>query len=413
MLNTAIDFVAPPFAGHIFPLLDLANKLRLHGFDNLRILSTPEVASAAQAYRLPFVAILPSLSHRILDIADRPYRVGANPIRLFGQLNDNLSLLKQLRAELESQWRLQRPDLVIADFTVPTAGLLAESMGIRWWTAMPSPCVFETGDGTPAYLGGLGPGVNRAQRLRDALGRSLTRGFKRTLHAIFQSHMRELGVERVYQDDGYETIYSRDTVLALGMKDFEFPRTWPNWFQFIGPFTASPPCAHTEPVFESGKRHILVSLGTHLWWAKQETSHLMKAVAQRLPNTIVHFTYGKLGAVTPCIDDNMHIYDYLPYDKYMARYDVCISHAGTGVLYSALKNGVPTLAWPQDYDQFDHAARIVHHGLGLRCRPQVEKLVEDINTLSIHAGIRGKIQHFREQLRALDPIRIIIARLGS
>ena len=40
--------------------------------------------------------------------------------------------------------------------------------------------------------------------------------------------------------------------------------------------------------------------------------------------------------------------------------------------YAALLAGVPSLVIPHDYDQFDYAARIAYHQLGLRVRSLTE-----------------------------------------
>ncbi len=48
---------------------------------------------------------------------------------------------------------------------------------------------------------------------------------------------------------------------------------------------------------------------------------------------------------------------------------VTITHAGHGTVIKALAAGVPVLALPMGRDQLDNAARVVHHGAGLRLRP--------------------------------------------
>ncbi|REI36237.1 glycosyl transferase, partial [Xanthomonas oryzae pv. oryzae] len=52
--------------------------------------------------------------------------------------------MAQLGEALQQRWRERQPDLVIVDFTLPSAGLAAQTMGIAWWTSMLSPCVIDT-----------------------------------------------------------------------------------------------------------------------------------------------------------------------------------------------------------------------------------------------------------------------------
>jgi UDP:flavonoid glycosyltransferase YjiC (YdhE family) len=45
-----------------------------------------------------------------------------------------------------------------------------------------------------------------------------------------------------------------------------------------------------------------------------------------------------------------------------------VHHGGAGVMWECLRAGVPQLVLPQDYDQFDHAARLEAAGVGVRLR---------------------------------------------
>jgi UDP:flavonoid glycosyltransferase YjiC (YdhE family) len=65
------------------------------------------------------------------------------------------------------------------------------------------------------------------------------------------------------------------------------------------------------------------------------------------------------------------------------------------------------LAWPHDYDQFDHAARIVHHGLGRRCRPQGTRIASDVQALIADVRMKEKVQRFSCFVRDADAKRRI------
>lgn len=411
MLNTRISFVAPPFAGHLFPLLQLAQQLRDSGFQNLQFCSTPEARTAVELCGFLFVPFLQNNSHVVFEISDTPNRVGSNPIRMLWQLRLNLSLMDQFREELRQHWNRHRPELVIADMTVPVAGLLAQSMGIRWWTSIPTPCAMETGDGTPSYLGGWTPKKHLWGRVRDAAGRAVIKGFKRTFHFMFHKRLEQLGIDRIYRSDGFETIYSSDTILALGVREFEFPQTWPDWMLFTGPLTSSPPFDQSPPEFMEGRPHILISLGTHLWWAKDRARQLMMQVAKEMPDYVFHFSNGKSTGRKKVVEGNFHTYDYIPYQTHIHRYRLAINHGGTGVMYSCLAAGLPILAWPQDYDQFDHTARLIHHGLGLRCRPNVAAIVADLQRLASDTTIRKNLQRMQQTIMQHHAATIVMERL--
>jgi UDP:flavonoid glycosyltransferase YjiC (YdhE family) len=76
--------------------------------------------------------------------------VRSNPLALWRQFRAALRLFRAFRVELDHHYSTQqKPDLIIADFTLPLAGIVAQQHQISWWASMPSPCVIETSDGPP------------------------------------------------------------------------------------------------------------------------------------------------------------------------------------------------------------------------------------------------------------------------
>jgi UDP:flavonoid glycosyltransferase YjiC (YdhE family) len=393
-----IDLVAPPFGGHLFPLLELGRFLQPHSF-RLRVLSTQAAKIATQLSGLEHVTLLAGKDTEIEAIANPPYRVKNNPLRLMQQLEANLELTKIMKAELAQLWQDDKPDVVIADFTLPIAGILAEALGILWWTTLPTPCALESKTGTPSYLGGWSPQQGRVAKIRDALGRRLIRNFKRLIGWHYRAQLKELGIARLYRDNGDELIYSSKKIFALGMREFELERGWPEALTFVGPLTESPPYSHTPPHFENGKHYVLVTLGTHIPWAKQAAAEFIQQVARELPETVFHFSLGQADGQTVQRSGNVIFYAYIPYHLYMPHYRAAIIHGGTGITYSCIKAGVPILVWPHDYDQFDHAIRIVHHGLGFRLNPTPEASAAQLRTLMTDTSIRNSVRFFKEQAK--------------
>ena len=113
----------------------------------------------------------------------------------------------------------------------------------------------------------------------------------------------------------------------------------------------------------------------------------------------------------PQIDDNLHHYDFIAYDRYVGRYAAAIVHGGTGVVYSCLKAAIPMLVWPHDYDQFDHAARIIFHRLGLQCRPSPAKMEADLRCLMGDTGICAALGRIRKLLDECRPHESFAAML--
>lgn len=362
-----IDLIAPPYSGHLHPVLAMACELaRAH---EVRVLSTPSAMAQVARAGLVGVPLLDADAERTLDaISDPRHAVRNHPLRMHRQLRAALDVMARFADALRALYARPdtRPDLVIADLTVPAAGAVAQALGIRWWTSLPSPCVLEASDGPPAYMGGLSPATHAGTRLRHALARIATRVFKRSVHRVHRTRMAALGLPRLYRPDGSEAVYSPERILALGVEALEFPRTWPPALRFIGP-RLPPPGEDTPwlapraaPRFVEGRRHVLVTLGTHLRRAKNAFDARLRALALAMPDVEFHFTDGDAAAAHHAHIGNHQRLAYVDYARWVHRYDLVVHHGGAGILYQCLAAARPAIVCPQDYDQFDHAARLQH-----------------------------------------------------
>ncbi len=273
---------------------------------------------------------------------------------------------------------------------------------------MPSPCVVETPDGTPAYLGGWMPRSDAWGRLRDWIGRKTIRTFKRVSALAFSRQLKALSMQGLYRSDGSEVVYSPQKILAYGMQEFEFDRTWPACLQFIGPLVASPPMPAPQREWSEDRRTVLVTLGTHLTWAKSRAIELIEEVARLMPDTDFHFSRGMMGSTGVEIRGNLHLYDCIRYDAELSRYAAAIVHGGTGITYACITQGVPMLVWPHDYDQFDHAARIVYHQLGRRLPSSADQIACHLQSLWPDPSFKDGLQRFQSFSRNYDPCQSVL-----
>jgi UDP:flavonoid glycosyltransferase YjiC (YdhE family) len=278
--------------------------------------------------------------------------------------------MEEIRPEIEASFDRRRPDLVIADFCAPLAGLICDRRGIPWITTIPTPFALETRRGTPSYLGGWGPPRHLGHRLRDTTGRAMTRGVKKSLGIAFAGAFRRLGTT-VYRDDGSEAAYSPAAILGLGMTELELDRDWPSAFSMIGPVTESPEPESLPLDLPDSPRLILVTLGTHLAWAKRDLAECVERLARAFPRYDFVISLGELASASRSpvrTAGNVSVYPYVSYDRHLDRFAAVLHHGGAGITYSCIRAARPSLVWPRDYDQFDFAARIAHRGLGLTVR---------------------------------------------
>ena len=415
MKRLLIDLATPPFCGHLHPILGMARRLARDY--EVRLLTTER--GLARAGGLPGVAFLSGRDEEIDRIVGGPRPTRSNPFTLHAQLRANLRLMGQFRAEAAALYRQRPPDLLIADLALPVLGPVAREFGVPWWTSHPSPCVAEAlhGEGVPAYLGGLGPRDDLPGRCRDRLGYGLGQLFKRTVHALHRREFTALGLPRVYREDGTEAVYSPECVLGLSWPELEFPRRWPPAFQLVGPVLFTPPGSDPALDFVAGRRHVLVSFGTHLDWWKDQAAEAVQRAAAALPEVVFHFSDGRPEGVGGRVEsENFRRVAYVPYDRYLPRYDLVVHHAGTGVLSWCLRHGRPSVVLPLDYDQFDYAARLVHAGLARRLR-HLDDLTTAVTEALADDGLRQRCEAFRAHAAAALPAEeriaaMVRARLG-
>jgi len=369
MSRPRLAFVAPPFAGHLYPLLELALAAQAAGYP-LEIITGASKLPALAARGLPAVA-LPCLSSASLGpIADTEQAVGSNPLRLWRQLRASLDVAVLARDQLLAHWQRTPPDLVVADSIAISAGLVAQSLGINWITTAATPFAIENHRGVPAYLGGWQEGTGLGYPLRDAAGRLVVRLAKRAFGWVIADRLAALG-GGIYRPDGSEACYSPQAILGFGLMELEFDRDWPAAFQMIGPAFANPELDAAAPPLARDRPNLLVSLGTHLPWAKARLATDVAWLAAKRPDWQIVATLGapeRRGETPIRLAENAVLVPFLSYQAHLAAFDAVMHHGGAGVTYATLAKTRPAIVVPHDYDQFDYAARIVAKGAGLRVR---------------------------------------------
>ncbi|WNO08306.1 glycosyltransferase [Teredinibacter sp. KSP-S5-2] len=395
MPRKKIDLLAPPFKGHLHPILAIGKILQQEY--EIRVLSSAAAKTDIHAAGLTPV-IFESIDDQALFASVNPDQsIGSSPIKLAQQFKQVFRFFQQLHHELDTIYQSNTPDLLIADFTLAVIGPIAEKYHIPWWTSMPSPCVIECDGGAPAYLGGWKTGNNTFYSVRNWLGRKLTRMFKQLIFLSFKRAINKLGITRLHREDGSEQIYSPDTILCLGNKHLEFDRPWPKAAKFVGPMLYSPKLNTPPPKFEAGKKYILVTLGTHLNWRKASLYKEVEQLAEHFPNYVFHFSCGNAHkkqihtSHKRCIN-----YSYINYEEHIHHYQYAIHHGGAGIMYYCLQHGIPSLVIPQDYDQFDHAARLEAKNLAIWVKKS-NQLEKELNRLIHSSSIHTQVIRFKDQ----------------
>ncbi|EFA50194.1 conserved domain protein [Yersinia pestis KIM D27] len=190
-----IDLLAPPFSGHLHPILALGRMLAKNY--EVRIISTQDALARITAAGLKGIALPGEYDPLLQAIANPDYAVKSSPLKLYRQFKSAVGLLVEFASALEKLYQHDgAPDLVIADFTLPVVGTVSKKLGIPWWTSLPSPCVLETLDGPPAYCGGLYPAKTAMDNVSQFIARKKVRWFKKRFFGYSVEQSQQPGSRR-------------------------------------------------------------------------------------------------------------------------------------------------------------------------------------------------------------------------
>ncbi len=404
-----IVLAAPPFCGHLHPILAIGMHLRNLGADCV-VLTGPNKNATVEACGLSPFPVLTDRPNVLEEIANTDKSTTLNPVTMYRQISQNIALIPEIMKQSMPLFKTFSPELVIADFTAYPLSLLASQLGLPHISITPTPLAIENTDGTPSYLGGWTPGSTALHTLRDFTGRKLTRIAKQTLSLPFRAQLKALGI-KIYREGGTESIYSNHSTLGLGMTELEFPRSWPSFFKMIGPLPFCPERSLDLDLRKlSTKPLVLVTAGTHVWWAKDRFIADTKVLRNATRDVHFVFSLGDSRNVQPYPvehNEGFSVFPYVPYDQHLHLFRAVLHHGGSGVMYSCIEQGIPALVRPLDYDQFDYAARIEYRRLGIR--------VKSYNSKAAISGLRRILDHpadfamdeFRERLRSYSPLQTV------
>ena len=367
MKRIKIDVVVVPLSGHLYPTMNLLVPLLHNPQYEIRLFTGPQKKEVAEAAGFTVVPILEDHIEDFERAANNVQQLGV--LSAYHQLSASIDLINLVSDQLLEEWRKNRPDIVIADFITLSGGLVANQLGIPWITTMATQFVLETTDGPPCLIGGMGSPKNSWQATIQFLGRKATRIVKRIVFFSFRDRLKRYKF-KLYNQLGHETIYSPYSILAIGMKELELKKGFPEHFRWVGPSGASVEAREDYPLDLTPfieRKKVLVTCGTQLAWAKENLIYQAKQLAKAHPDCHFFVTRGVGGEAFQCenLMENLSVVSYLPYKEYIPQMDYVIHHGGAGIFYQCIIYGKPALILPHDYDQFDYAVRGVEAGVAL------------------------------------------------
>lgn len=374
-----IAVIAPPFSGHLYPLLDLVRPLLKYNQYDIYVYSGKEKKNVAENLGFKFKALLEKENENIYkNIANTNRKT--NIKLMYRQFMENIGLINKIIPELKDEFIKGEIDLVIADFIAIPAGIVANDLSIPWITTIPTPFAIENKEGTPSYFGGLKPRFDLYGKARDFFARKLIRIFKIIFYRIASKKL-EYKKLKMYNERGEENIYSPFSILALGMKEIEFRNDFPKHLIWMGPCLLTADSKEKElkdEIFQYDKK-VLLTTGTHLLWSKDKIIALAKYLSKFYKDIafIVSLGDDKKNNFDAIYEENVFVYNYLEYNHILPKVNYVIHHGGAGILYSCIKFAKPALIMPHDYDQFDYAVRAELSDIAITTKTKKENKIKE------------------------------------
>jgi len=375
MSKPAYRYLLPMWdgGGTVAPELGVARRLIARGH-SVHVLADPTIRSQAEDAGCTFTPWAQA-PHRTSADPDQDLIHDwetANPLAMLGRVRDRFIAgpAEAFAADTANAIEQVQPDVVAPDYLLFGSIIAAQSARVpvvpivpNIWT-LPSPGVPAIGPGFPLAKGWPG-------RCRDAALRATVNAlFRRGLPALNTARAaRQLPPLRSFYDQVLDT--GRILVLSSPTFDFASPAVPAN-VSYTGAILDEPEWA--EPWNGPSPQNLgdpLVLVGFSSTY--QQQAPLLQQVVDGLSSLPVRgiVTLGPTlqpGDVLP--SHNVEVVPSAPHGPILRDASLAITHCGHGTVMKALAHGVPMVCIPMGRDQNDTAARVVHHGAGIRLSPR-------------------------------------------
>jgi MGT family glycosyltransferase len=366
-------FVMWDGGGNVPPVLGLAKRLIAKGHI-VRLLADPTLADEARAIgaeHTSWVTAPHRKSRRPEDDVVKDYE-SASPFAMIRNYIESFVGVPapQWAAETRAALESSRADVLFADVSIPAALIVGEKLGVPTAAFMPNIWLLPT-PGIPPIGPGFAPARGPFGRARDWLLRTVS-------HRAFAPAIPYLNAVRTsYGLPPVATVYEQmvraDEVYVLTSPRFDFtsPSMPPN-VRYGGPILDDPAwCASWDSPWKPDDARPLVLVGLSSTYQKQ--APVLRRIVEALSSLPVRALVTLGLTVSPdevsgC--SNVVVVGTAPHTQILREASLLITHCGHGTTMRGLAARVPLVCIPMGRDQNDTAARVVHHGAGLRLSPK-------------------------------------------
>ena len=351
----------------------------------VHVLGDPTIEDAAEAAGCMFSPWRRAPHRTSLEPSEDPIKdwETRNPLVMLQRVRDRFLAgpASEFASDTLDTIEAVRPHAVVVDAFLFGSIIAAQAAALPIALLVPNIWVMPT-RGTPPIGPGFAPAKTVLGRTRDAVmvttvNRLFGRGLP-TLNAARAAH--GLAALSSFYDQGL----AAERILVLTSPVFDYAATSvPANVRYVGPILDHPEWVQPwESPWQRSDERPLVLVGFSSTYQNQ--GPVLRRVVEALSMLPVRavVTVGRMldGGEVPSAD-NVVVVDSAPHREILAEASLAITHCGHGTTMKTLAAGVPMLCMPMGRDQNDTAARVVHHGAGVRLSPNASA-----------AKIRRKVQ---------------------
>lgn len=359
--------------GTVPPELGVAQRLIAKGHQ-VHVLADPTIGAAAEAAGCTFSPWQRAPHRTALDAAQDPIKdwETTNPLVLLKRLRDGLisGPAAEYAADTAEQIEAFQPTAVVADFALFGSLVAAQAAKVPTVAVVPNIWIIPTPGTTP-----IGPGFRPP---KTALGRGRDTTMRAMVNRLFRAGLPALNAARSSHglpplSSFYQQLLGVDRILVLTSPSFDYSaHAVPSNVSYVGPILDDPDWAEPwSPPWPDLDEHPLVLVGFSSTY--QDQGPLLRRVVEALSTLPIRavVTLGPMLSVDEvAASDNVVVVASAPHSQILGRSSLVVSHCGHGTTIKSLAAGVPMVCIPMGRDQNDTAARVVHHGVGIRLSPK-------------------------------------------
>jgi MGT family glycosyltransferase len=387
--------------GNVPPELGVARRLVVRGHQ-VHVLADPTIGAAAQALGCTFSPWRRAPHRSSLDPSEDPIKdwETKNPLVMLRRARDRFIAgpAAEFAADTADAIDTFTPDALVPDAFLFGSIIAAQAASLPVALLVPNIWIMPS-RGAPA----IGPGFAPA---KTVLGRTRDAALLATVNRVFRAGLPPLNAARGARglaplSSFYDQALGVERILVLTSPAFDYAASSvPANVRYVGPILDDPDWAQpwTSPwADDDGRPLVLVGFSS----TYQNQGALLRRVVEALSTLPVRavVTVGQmLPADEVSATDNVDVVASAPHRQILAQACLAVSHCGHGTTMKTLAAGLPMVCIPMGRDQNDTAARVVHHGAGVRLSPNASA-----------AKIRTAVQ----QALGDDRLRANAARLAA